>query len=126
MGIFVGQTGTLDTTVDDKNVAIALKSGQVDVFSTPMMIALMEGAAADCIKNHLEDGHVSVGTMVNITHDMATPKGMKVTATAVVTEIDGRTVKFDVEAHDEKGRIGKGTHERAVVHLERFMKKFGG
>ena len=92
-----------------------------EVYGTPMMIYLMEVAAAHAIAPHLPPGHVSVGTEVNVRHLAATPVGRTVTATAVVTSVEGRAVRFDVRAHDGVQLIGEGTHARAVVDVARFM-----
>ena len=123
MEIKIGTHYTASVTVDDKNTASAVGSGLVDVFATPMMIALMELAASECIKPFLDEGQVSVGTMVNVSHVSATPVGMKVFATAEVTETQGRRVEFKVCMRDEAGSIGEGTHTRFIVETEKFMGK---
>lgn len=93
------------------------------VYGTPMMIYLMEVAAANAIHPHLPDGWVSVGAEVNIRHLAATPIGRTVTATATVTEINERLVRFRVEAHDGVRRIGEGTHVRGVIDLKKFEER---
>lgn len=90
------------------------------VYGTPMMIYLMEVAAANAIHPHLPEGWVSVGAEVNVRHLAATPVGRTVTATARVTEINERLVRFHVEAHDGVRRIGEGTHVRGVIDLRKF------
>ena len=84
------------------------------------MINLMEAAALDAIESLLPDGHQSLGIRLDVTHQAATPVGMRVTANASVTGIEGRTVRFAVEARDEKEIIGGGSHERVVVNVARF------
>ena len=98
-------------------------SGSLEVFATPMMTALMEKAACNALSDYLEGDETTVGTMLSITHDSATPEGMKVTAEAELTEINGRELVFNVKAEDECGSIGKGTHKRFVVYSEKFMNK---
>lgn len=93
------------------------------VYGTPMMIYLMEVAAANAIHPHLPEGWVSVGAEVNIRHLAATPIGRTVTATATVTEINERLVRFRVEAHDGVRRIGEGTHARGVIDLKKFEER---
>jgi predicted thioesterase len=98
-------------------------SGDLAVLATPAMCALMENAAMMAVAPHLEAGQTTVGTALNIEHLRATPIGKTVTATAVLTEVDGRKLSFNIAARDEKGIIGEGTHTRFVVDRERFMEK---
>ena len=121
-----GKTGIATTTVTKDNTASAIKSGALDVFSTPMMIALMECAACECLADCLDDGEASVGTAVDIEHLAASPVGAKITATAAINGIDGRKIEFAVTANDEQREIGKGKHSRFVVDTERFLKKAKG
>ena len=119
----VGIKGYYETIVTKENVATAMKSGAVDVFATPMMIAGMEGAAADCVKPYLADGEATVGTHVNVSHLSATPIGMKVSFESELTEIDRKRLVFHVIARDEAGLIGEGTHERFIINTEKFMSR---
>jgi predicted thioesterase len=123
MAFTPGLTGEATTTVVHENTAAAVGAGGVEVFGTPMMIALMENAAWRAVASSLEEGDVTVGTVVNVRHLAATPLGQQVRATAELIEIDGRRLVFKVEAHDEKRKIGEGQHERFIVNLERFMKR---
>ena len=123
MTLQVGITGEASTVVVHENTAAAVGAGGVEVFGTPMMIALMENAAWRAVADHLEEGHVTVGTLVNVKHLAATPLGQRVRAHAELVEIDRRRLVFKVEAHDEKQKIGEGTHERFIVQLERFLPK---
>ncbi|WRS27326.1 thioesterase family protein [Oscillospiraceae bacterium MB08-C2-2] len=126
MELTTGLTATAVTTVTQENTAAAVGSGSVAVFATPMMIALMEKAAAGCIVPALQPGQTSVGTQIQTTHSAATPVGKTVTATATVTLVDRRKVVFDVSAHDGAQEIGKGTHTRFIVEEEAFMAKAQG
>ncbi|MGN0664261.1 MAG: thioesterase family protein [Negativibacillus sp.] len=119
----VGKTFTLTQTVDENMLACAVGSGCVSVFATPMMIALMEKCAAACVQDELPQGDSTVGTMIRVSHAAATPVGMKVTATATVTAVEGRKISFAVKAEDECGLIGEGTHERVIIHVDRFNEK---
>jgi fluoroacetyl-CoA thioesterase len=121
MTLNVGLSGEATTIVVHENTAAAMESGAVEVFGTPMMIALMEQAAWHAVADHLDPGYVTVGTLVNIKHLAATPLGQHVRASAELLEIDRRRLVFRVEAHDEKQKIGEGFHERFVVQLERFL-----
>lgn len=123
MPITVGMTGEAKTLVVQSNTAAAVGSGLLPVFATPMMIALMENAAVNAIQGVLEPSEGSVGTFIQTSHDAATPLGMTVTAKATVTAVEGRAISFDVEAFDEAGPIGKGTHRRFLIANEKFMAK---
>lgn len=121
MALAPGIKGEATTTVVHENTAAAVGAGGVEVFGTPMMVALMENAAWAAVAKELDDGHVTVGTVVNVKHLAATPLGQRVRATAELIEIDGRRLVFKVEAYDEKQKIGEGLHERFIVNLERFL-----
>lgn len=123
MSLHVGMTGEATTTVVHENTAAAVGAGGVEVFGTPMMIALMENAAWQAVVDHLDTGMATVGTLVNVKHLAATPLGQRVRATAELIEIDRRRLVFKVEAHDEKQKIGEGLHERFIVELARFLSK---
>ena len=119
----VGLKFTVKITVEEKDTAKAVGSGTLAVLATPRMIALMEEAAYKCIGDSLEGDSTSVGTLMEVKHLAATPVGMEVTATAEVTAVEGRRVCFKVEAYDEAGIIGEGTHERFIVFAEKFVSK---
>lgn len=125
MALKPGLTGESTTMVTHENTAAAVGAGGVEVFSTPMMIALMENAAWAATAHDLDAGSVTVGTVVNVRHLGATPIGQRVRATAELVEIDGRRLVFNVEAYDEQKKIGEGQHERFIVNLERFLQRIG-
>ena len=110
-------------TVTDANTAKTMGSGTLDVFATPAMVALIEQTAYTSIESELEPGWGSVGTSLNIQHLSATPVGMTVTATTERVEVDRRRLVFHAEVYDEKGLVGKGTHERFLVENEKFQAK---
>ncbi len=118
-----GLKHTVTETVTTDNTADKVGSGLLPVYATPSMIALMEKCASECVAPYLEEGKASVGTMLNVKHLSASPIGIKITCTATLTEVDGRRLVFALEAYDEKGLIGEGTHERFVIDTERFMAK---
>ncbi|MBQ1224900.1 MAG: thioesterase family protein [Alistipes sp.] len=118
-----GLTFTTTMQVVAETTAEYIGSGDLAVLATPAMCALMENAAMMAVAPHLEAGQTTVGTALNIEHLRATPIGKTVTATAVLTEVDGRKLSFNIAARDEKGIIGEGTHTRFVVDRERFMDK---
>jgi predicted thioesterase len=115
--------GRATVKVTQSNLASSTGSGAVDVFSTPSLVLLMEEAAMDALKPYMEPGESSVGTLVNIRHISPTPLGLTVTATATLTEIDGRRLVFHVEARDELDKVGEGTHERFLISVDRFISR---
>jgi fluoroacetyl-CoA thioesterase len=116
-----GLIGEATLVVGTTHTASHLGSGGVDVLATPIMIALMEDAAHTLVDSKLDPGQMSVGVNLNVTHLAATPLGMQVTAKAKLLAVEGRKLTFEVEAHDEREKIGEGTHTRAIINLDRFM-----
>jgi len=116
-----GLVGKSELTVEETHTASHLGSGGVEVLATPVMIALMEDAARSSVDSELDQGQMSVGVNLNVSHLAATPVGMRVTARAELVAVDGRKLTFKVEAHDEREKIGEGTHIRAIINLDRFM-----
>jgi len=115
-----GLVGRATLVVADEHTAPRVGSGRVRVLATPVMINLIEAAALDAIERLLPAGHQSLGTLLNVRHIAATPVGMRVTAEVEVIAVEGRTIRFRVEAHDERELIGDGTHERVVVNVAKF------
>ena len=109
--------------VSSANIAKTMGSGDMDVFATPAMVALMENAAMMAVATALPEGSATVGTQINTSHIKASPLGATITASAELTEVDGRKLTFAVRAWDEKGVIGEGVHTRFVVDRERFLSK---
>jgi len=112
-----GLTAEITTVVDDKLVVKHM--GGEGVLSTPSMIGLMERAGIQAVQPHLPEGHTTVGFEVNVKHFGATPKGQKVTVRAELLEVDGRKLRFKVEAHDENKKVGEGTHRRAIIQAQK-------
>ncbi|MCI8365710.1 MAG: thioesterase family protein [Eubacterium sp.] len=118
-----GIKGKETTIVDASNTAKTMGSGTLEVFATPAMTALMEKTAWKSVVEELEEGCGTVGIRLDITHDAPTPLGMKVTCESVLTRIDGRKLIFEVEAWDERGKIGSGIHERFIIDNKKFQEK---
>ena len=123
--IEIGMTHTVEKTVTPDMTAKAVGSGGLEVFGTPYMLGLMECAAMWCVQSELPEGKGTVGVNISSSHLAPTPVGMKVTATAEVTEIsaNGKMITFKVTASDAEGLIGEGTHTRAVIDNARFLQK---
>jgi fluoroacetyl-CoA thioesterase len=106
----------------ERTVGHILK-GMPMVFATPMMILEMEMTSGDAINKYLESGWITVGTEVDVRHLAATPVGATVRTTSKVIAVERRVIRFEVEAFDDKRRIGEGRHARGLVNLEAFNKR---
>jgi predicted thioesterase len=115
-----GLAGSAELTVGPEHTAPFVGSGRIAVLATPVMINLIEAAALKAVEHLLPAGHQSLGTHLDVSHVAATPVGLRVTATAEVIAVEGRTVTFKVEAHDAREPIGGGSHRRVVVSVARF------
>ncbi|HHW44338.1 MAG TPA: thioesterase family protein [Desulfotomaculum sp.] len=122
----VGLKGEATIPVTEENTAVAYGSGSVRVFATPALIGLMEKAALSSVDPRLPAGQTTVGVRVDVEHLAATPVGMRVTARSELVEIDGRRLVFRVEACDECEIIGRGTHVRYIVTVDRFLSRAAG
>jgi predicted thioesterase len=119
----IGLSYTATTTVNQNNTALALGSGDMEVFATPAMVALMENAAMNAVAPHLEVGQTTVGTQITTSHIKASALGATVSATATLTAVDGRSLTFAITAREGDKIIGEGSHTRFIVDRERFLAK---
>src|SRR5512133_884855 len=117
----IGLVGEASAVVTPEVTAKHMGSGAVQVFATPEMVRLMERAAVAALRDHLAPGQQSVGTLVNVRHLASTPLGATVSARAELVAVDGRRLIFNVSARDDVDTIGEGTHERALIDVERFQ-----
>lgn len=122
----VGLKGSFTVNVTDENTAKTMKSGDLDVFATPALVAALEAASVDAISNEIEDGYTSVGIKICVNHTAPSVCGMTVTANAELIEINQRQLTFKVSAYDEKGLVGEGEHIRCIINSNRFMEKAKG
>ena len=116
-----GVVGEVQHRVTPETFASKWANPGIEVLATPVVVGWLEEAAIRAVQPFLEPGQGSVGTMVSMKHLAATPAGMTVRATATVTEVDGRRIRFSVEAHDEKEKIAEGEHERFIVNMAKFL-----
>ena len=123
MEITIGMKGEVSTIVEREDTACEVGSGSLLVYATPCMVALMEGAACEAISAAIPEEKTSVGIELAINHISATPVGLEVRAEAEVTAVDGSIITFQVTAYDEAGKIGEGTHKRALVTSQKFLDK---
>ncbi len=118
-----GIKGAQSIQVTESNTAAEMGSGDLPVFATPAMIALIEKTASESVRPYLEMGTSTVGTHLDIAHSSATPMGMTVVCETELVEIDRRRLVFKVRVYDSKSEVGSGTHERFVVDCDKFMQK---
>ena len=118
-----GIKGHLEQIVTPEMSAARVGSGLVDVFATPMLVALVEQTCYESVLPYLDEGQGTVGTLVNVSHLSATPIGKRVWCDSELVEVDRRRLVFSVKAYDECGLIGEGTHERFVIDTAKFMEK---
>ncbi|MBQ8451025.1 MAG: thioesterase family protein [Bacteroidaceae bacterium] len=121
--IETGLTYTATTKVTQEKSALAMGSGNLMVFATPALVALMENAAMMAVAPSLPEGSTTVGGAISIQHTRPSGMGQEVSATARLVAVDGRKLSFELVAHDSSGVIGEGTHVRFIVDAERFMAK---
>lgn len=118
-----GKSYTQSITVEHKDTAAVYGSGKLEVFATPAMVGLMENTAIKCLEGTLEKDTDTVGIEINTQHLRATGVGKKVSCKATVIEVDGRRIRFEIDAWDEKGCIGHAIHDRFIINPEKFMGK---
>lgn len=120
-----GLTARSRTLVTAENTAAKMGSGDLEVFATPAMVALMEHAAMTAVAPELPEGATTVGSEMNCSHIKPSGLGAEIVATAVLTRVEGRKLTFTVGARDGEGLIGEGEHVRYVVDRARFMSRLG-
>lgn len=116
-----GIKGASSIVVETKDTAKAYGSGLVEVFATPAMIALMEKTAHESVQPFLPGGYLTVGSEVSIKHIKATGLNKRVKAESLLMSVEGKKLTFKVEAYDEEGKIGFGTHTRYIIEEKPFM-----
>ncbi|MBR6442015.1 MAG: thioesterase family protein [Bacteroidales bacterium] len=119
----ISTKGHKEQTVTHDLTAARIGSGLVEVFATPMMIALVEQTCYESVLPYLDEGQGTVGTLVNVAHTAATPVGMRVWCDSELVEVDRRRLVFAVKVYDECGPVGEGTHERFVIDTAKFQAK---
>ena len=123
MEITVGMKAEVCTLVEREDTAKEVGSGDLLVYATPCLAALMEGAACEAIAGALPDTQTTVGTLLSIEHTAAPPVGLEVRAEAEVTAVEGKVITFSLRAFDEAGEIGSGSHKRVIVNSQKFLDK---
>lgn len=126
MAVKVGIKAQETRTVTEEIAVDFLGSAEATVLGTPFLIYLLEMTARNAVLPHLEEGHDTVGTLVNVRHLAATPLGMKATFRAEVVAVEDRLIRFKLEAEDEREKIADGIHERVIVNVARFTARVQG
>ena len=95
-----------------------------EVFATGFMVGFLEWSCIKAVNPHIDwPNEQTVGTHIDVSHEAATPPGMKVTARVELVEVDGRRLVFNVEADDGVDRISRGRHERFIINKDKFDAK---
>lgn len=123
MPLVPGLVGEVEIVVRPEDTADAFGNRGYHVLATPRLVALMEQASIAAVQAHLDPGLGTVGTRMDLRHLAATPVGMRVRARAVLRELDGRRLVYDIEAHDSVEKVAEGTHERFQVQEARFLER---
>lgn len=118
-----GLIGKSELIVREEDLVNRLGNIPVEVLSTPRLIQLLEEAAIQAIQEYLPDDQLCLGTQVKVKHLSATPLGMRVTAHALLKEVNQNRLLFLVDAYDEKEKVAEGEHERIIVSRVRFLQK---
>ncbi len=133
-----GLKGEVRLVVVEEHTAQHLGSGGVKVLATPQMVLLMEWAGVAAVDHLLPEGYCTVGHRLDVRHLAPTPVGFEVRATAELVEVDGRRLIFRVEVYEqaadqahsqptgEEQLVGEGTHERAIINMQRFGERVAG
>ena len=118
-----GLLGEKTVRVDKLNTAAALGSGTLEFFATHALVALMEGTAMESVAPHLEPGQGTVGAGICVRHTAPSPVGMTVRCRSRLVAVEGRRLRFEIEACDDGGPIGTAEHERYIIDNARFLQK---
>lgn len=95
-----------------------------EVFATGFLVGLLEWTCIKAVIPHIDwPQEQTVGIHIDVSHEAATPPGLEITVTAELTEVKGKKLVFNVEAHDGVDRISKGQHARFVINKEQFDSK---
>jgi len=121
--MLLGLIGTSEMLVEEEDLVSQPGGIDVEVLSTPRLIQLMEAAAMRAIRNYITPDQLSLGTQMRIRHLSPTPRGMKVTAHALLKEVEGNRLLFLVDAYDDVEKVAEGEHERILVSKDRFLQR---
>lgn len=120
---FIGKQNEKNLIVDDDKLACNVRSGEIEVLATPVIVSFMEQAANELLKEVLPKNMTTVGIMISIDHKAPTVKGQAVNVIAKLISVEGRKFIFEVSASDESGEVASGKHERFMVDKSAFIDK---
>jgi predicted thioesterase len=118
-----GIKGSKKVVVTESETARHLGSGDMAVFGTPAMIALMEMTAMESVQPYLADGQSTVGVHIAADHKAPTLVGMKVECSSELIEVDRKMLTFQIEVRDESGEVGIALHKRFIIERESYLEK---
>ena len=124
--IHPGLSGELSERVTEAVSARHIGSGDLRVYATPAMVALIERASVALLGPHLPPGHSTVGTALSIRHLAPTPLGNTVRARVEVVTVEGARIGLRAEVWDEAEKVGEAEHQRAVIDVARFLRRVEG
>ncbi|MGD8553524.1 MAG: thioesterase family protein [Anaerolineales bacterium] len=119
----VGLVRERQQQVTRERTAVHIGSGSLGVYATPAMLAFVESTSREFLDELLDDAHTTVGTFVSLKHLAPTPEGESVNLRVEISSVEGRRVELHAELWDKVEKIGEVTHHRAVIEVERFMKR---
>lgn len=119
----IGIKNTKEIKVSEENTAKTIGSGTLDVYATPMMVALIENTCMTSVENELESDSTTVGSSIHVSHLSPSPIGSTIRCVSTLVHINDRKLTFNVDVFDEHGVIGKGIHERFIVNTQKFLEK---
>ena len=117
----VGVEEVVEGPVTANMTARSVRSGDVPVLATPMVLALVEGAAVRALEGKLPPGTTTVGVSVNLTHAAPTPVGETVEVRVRVDAVEERRIHFSFHVADGQGAVAFGIHQRALIDRDRFL-----
>ena len=107
--------------ITESETAAVMGSGNLEVYATPAMIALMENTAVQAIDN-IETGFTTVGIEINVQHLRASKPGETVICTAELIKQEGKLYEFQIVVENANGdKTGTATHKRVAVRIDKFM-----
>ena len=118
-----GLTGKAEMVVREEDLVSRLGRIEIDVLSTPRLIQLLEAAALEAIQGFIPPDQISLGTTIQMKHLSPTPLGMKVSAHALLKEVEKNRLLFWIDAYDEKDKVAEGEHQRILISKERFLQR---
>jgi predicted thioesterase len=122
----IGTSAVIQKRIEESDTARGMGRDSLEtLLATPTYVDLMIRAAIEVLRPNFpyQSGFITVGTAMSFDHEAPSALGMTVSVKATLTKVDGNQFYFDIEAFDEIGLIGRGTHERQMVKLQGLLDK---